>query len=247
MEPQIKVLKQRSTTMEPHSHLFGQISYTLEGVLYIQAENKVYIVPPNMAIYLPPKIVHQNKTHKKVIITTLYISNKFKKIFFNQVRLINITELIKNIITKINLMTKAELHQSKGRRLISILLDEIFMSEPVSYTELVVTDNLLIKKVYDIFYKAKNEYPSVEQTAQLIHVSSRTLLRVFKKETGMSFIIWKQRFLFLKAIELLQKYRSTSLVAYHLGYKSDSAFISMFKKMSGGRLPSHFKKVNYER
>ncbi len=244
MEQEIKVVKQRSSTIEPHSHLFGQISYTSEGVLYIQAEDKVYIVPPNMAIYLPPKIVHQNKTHKKVIITTLYISNKFKKIFFNQIRLINITELIKNIITKINLLTKAELHQLKGRRLISILLDEIFMNEPVSYTELIITDNLIIKKVYDIFCKARNNYPSIEQTAELIHVSSRTLLRIFKKETGMSFILWKQRFLFIKSIELLQKYRSTGLVAYHLGYKSDAAFISMFKKMSGGRLPSHFKKVN---
>ena len=240
MNQDIKILRQKSTTTAPHRHSFAQLSYTLEGILHIQAQNKIFVVPPNTAIYIPQQTIHQNKTHKNVNITTLYFGKKYQKLLFNDVRLIQLTELIKNIINKICVVALEELSTPKGKRLIATLMDEIVTSESIHNTELTVTEHPLIIKLYEIFRKTKSIYPSIEQAAKLIHVSPRTLLRIFKKETGMSFIIWKQRYLFIKAIELLKKYHRTSLVADRLGYKSDSAFISMFKKMSGGQTPSDF-------
>lgn len=234
----MKILRQKSTTQESHSHSYGQMSYTFEGVLYLEANNKVFIVPPNMAIYIPAKAVHKNKTHKDVIITTLCFPKT--KALFSEIRLITLTQLIKEIINKLCLMKHEELGQPQGKHLLVTLMDEILVSKSVHSTELIITDHPAITKIYEIFRQSKDIYPSSEQSAKLIHVSPRTLLRIFKNETGMSFVLWKQRFLFIKAIELLQKYQNTSLVAYHLGYKSDSAFISMFKKMSGGQTPSDF-------
>ncbi|MDA0912141.1 MAG: AraC family transcriptional regulator [Proteobacteria bacterium] len=81
---------------------------------------------------------------------------------------------------------------------------------------------------------------SIEVVAQKANMSARHLSRVFKQETGLSFSHWLQQYKMLYALVLLPQYKSTSVVAKKLGYDSDSAFISSFKKLTHGKLPSYF-------
>lgn len=123
--------------------------------------------------------------------------------------------------------------------LIAVLLDELNEQSVINYS-LKIPKSPLLFKIYELFVQSIDYFPSLIKCAEHIHVGSRTLLRMFKHELGVSFVLWKQQFIFIKALELLILEKSTTTVAYKLGYNSDSAFITMFKKMSGGKLPSAF-------
>jgi AraC-like DNA-binding protein len=64
-------------------------------------------------------------------------------------------------------------------------------------------------------------------------VSSRTLSRVFQRETGMSFFRWRQQLHIGLALQRLAEGASVANIAIDLGYESTSAFIAMFRKITG--------------
>jgi AraC-like DNA-binding protein len=69
--------------------------------------------------------------------------------------------------------------------------------------------------------------------------SSRTLARLFRKETGMSFGAWRQQARLLDALRRLATGEAVTNVALDLGYASPSAFTSMFRRTLG-RAPSRY-------
>ena len=223
---------------EFHMHEKAQLSYTIEGVMYVNIQNYLYIVPPHMAIFIPQGLEHKALMHKALKVKGIYFSNKYINGLPKTAQLINLSELSKILITTICSLNPEDLNSRKN--LISVLLDEIKNSDKINYA-VKIPKEPRIYKIYKLFQnKTDTAYPSIEESAAHVNTSSKTLTRLFKKDTGLSFILWKQQFIFIKSLELLQKYKRTTIVAYKLGYNSDSAFISMFKRLSGGKLPSYF-------
>ena len=63
--------------------------------------------------------------------------------------------------------------------------------------------------------------------------SSRTLARLFLRETGMTFRQWRQQARLLSALTRLAAGQPVTTVALDLGYDSPSAFIAMFRRALG--------------
>jgi AraC-like DNA-binding protein len=64
-------------------------------------------------------------------------------------------------------------------------------------------------------------------------ISVRTAQRVFPLETGLPFEQWRSRFRYLHATRLLAEDRKVSEVAAACGYRSVSAFVAAFARLSG--------------
>lgn len=77
--------------------------------------------------------------------------------------------------------------------------------------------------------------------ANQIGTSSRTLIRLFQKETGLNFRHWLQRMHVVLALGYLSEHVPISHIAHKLGYRSSSTFTAMFKRQLGVP-PSHFRK-----
>lgn len=63
--------------------------------------------------------------------------------------------------------------------------------------------------------------------------SERTLARLFREETQLSFSEWRQQIRLLEAVCNLARGVAVSTLANDLGYASASAFIAMFRKKLG--------------
>ncbi|WP_263596284.1 helix-turn-helix domain-containing protein [Pandoraea terrae] len=68
----------------------------------------------------------------------------------------------------------------------------------------------------------------VEERAQTLGMSSRTLARRFLADTGMSLRSWRRRMRLLRSIELLASGLGVTRTAMELGYGSTSAFVYAF-------------------
>ena len=64
-------------------------------------------------------------------------------------------------------------------------------------------------------------------------VSGRTLSRLVRAETGMSFGRWRQRIQVALSILRLAQGATVQAVALELGYESAGSFVTMFRKVIG--------------
>jgi AraC-like DNA-binding protein len=63
--------------------------------------------------------------------------------------------------------------------------------------------------------------------------SVRTVQRLFRRDVGLSFELWRQQVRLMKGVELLVAGRSVKEVAYQVGYHQPSAFVEMFRRTMG--------------
>jgi len=66
-------------------------------------------------------------------------------------------------------------------------------------------------------------------------------MRRCQRDLGMSLAQWRQRLRVVKAMGLLESGQTVETIALDLGYASASAFISMFKRLTGAT-PDEFRK-----
>jgi AraC-like DNA-binding protein len=81
---------------------------------------------------------------------------------------------------------------------------------------------------------------SLGDWAHAVHASERTLARLFRRETGLSFGAWRQQVRVLEAMGRLGGGEPVTQVALDLGYDSVSAFSAMFRR-AAGTTPSGYR------
>lgn len=78
-----------------------------------------------------------------------------------------------------------------------------------------------------------NQIPTLQECAQLLNLSPKTLQRYLHKQ-GVEFHILKQEITLERAIEMLeQSSKSITQIAYELGYQNPANFSRAFQKMKG--------------
>lgn len=241
MQTSIFAVASCSNTKDFHVHRVGQLSAPQNGTMYVVVNGQMYIVPPNKAIFIPKNTEHGiYKVNEHIFIENIYFTDEHLHSLPKSVSLINLSALAKALLAKLCKIPADQLNTEKMTQMINIFLSDLTdeCNEIAYIIKTPQTDKL--KKVFNMLTTSVDYLPNMNDSAKIINVSSRTLQRMIKNELHISFIQWRQQIVFAKAIELLNKYRKTSLVAYKLGYNSESAFIAMFKKMSSGKLPSQF-------
>jgi AraC-like DNA-binding protein len=84
---------------------------------------------------------------------------------------------------------------------------------------------------------------TIEEWGARVGASNRTLIRLFQRETGMSFGRWRQQLHIGLALQRLASGQSVTNIAFDLGYESTSAFIAMFRRMLGTTPARYFSEA----
>jgi AraC-like DNA-binding protein len=74
---------------------------------------------------------------------------------------------------------------------------------------------------------------SLDQLARRHGAGRRTLERIFRGETGMSFGMWRQQARLLHSVSALAEGKPVTEAALDAGYASVSAYIAAFKRTFG--------------
>jgi AraC-like DNA-binding protein len=125
-----------------------------------------------------------------------------------------------------------------GGRVMSLILDEI-RTLPVLPLHLPWPVDDRLRRICDAIRHAPALDRTLDDWARDAGASSRTLARLFRQETGMSFTGWRQQARLLKALGRLAEGDAVTTIAYDLGYASPSAFTSMFRRALG-RAPTRY-------
>jgi AraC-like DNA-binding protein len=224
-----------SELLAAHSHVWGQVTYALDGIVRVTVGNSTWIVPPLRAIWIPPNAFHEVATLEKARLRALFVHADVAPFQGNQCEVLDASTLLRELIVTLSQTSADEARESL---LCALILDELKRSATLPIRVALPHDKRL-KALCETLIADPASPLTLEDWAQRAGASSRTLARLFERDLGMSFGQWRQQVRLAHAAPLITRGLPLSQVAAELGYASQSAFSAMFKK-TFGQSPSAF-------
>lgn len=223
-----------------HSHPWVQFSYAISGVLEVQTAQGRFIAPPQRAVWIPAGIKHRVQCSAHTQIRSLYIDNQALTVVPNHCRVVEVSPLLKELIRAFGELPVEYDQSSAAGRLAAVLLDQLTYAPDMGLMLPLPADKRLQKIVAQL-QKHPDATDTLNQWAQRLHISEKTLSRLFAQQTGLTFRLWRQRLRLLNALPLLEQKQSVTEVALACGYESTSAFIAAFGQHFGSTPGEFFK------
>lgn len=127
---------------------------------------------------------------------------------------------------------------SREARVMRLILDEICVL-PTLPLKLSQPSDQRLRVICTALHERPEDNATVADWGLRLGVDEKTIQRLFRKETGMTFGQWRQQARLMQALERIALGERIIDVAGALGYDSPSAFASMFKRQFG-TTPSQF-------
>ena len=225
------------TGITPHAHPRGQLLWAEKGILRLSSNNSVWIVPPTHAMWIPSEISHQVNSETDTQLRNLYIDPSYAiRKHEKAIVMVTMSSLMQEVILKLT-DDKYTLNSKQIKNLGLVAIDELEVLEPFN-NEIHAGQDPRLQRLISYIVQHPNQTHSLPTLSRLAGASVRTIERLFKAETGMTFRQWRSRFKLMNSLALFTQEESTqgksaTSVAHELGYKSLSSFIATFKSQFG--------------
>ncbi len=221
-----------NSVVSKHSHSWGQFVYAHSGVLAVSTSLNRYIVPPEQGVWLLPEIEHEVTAISNVQLTSFYFDVTLLGVLPDECCVLKVDDFLKALIKAANnIRNDYQWHSSDGR-LLHLILDRLTQAPSEVFQLPYPKDHRLLALLSEIQAAPEKNY-NLAEWGNIVGASARTLSRLFKKETGLSYSEWRQRLNTQLAITQLSLGKSITSISLYLGYESPSAFIYMFKRKTG--------------
>jgi AraC-like DNA-binding protein len=222
----------------PHRHRRAQLVFAAEGVMVVWTEQGSWVVPPQRAVWMPAETEHSIRTWGNVAMRTLYIRADIARSLPPHCSVIAVSPLLRELILRAVELPILYDEGGADGRVMSLILDEI-RALPMLPLHLPWPRDARLKRLCDALQSEPANQRTLEDWARGSGASGRTLARLFRKETGMSFGAWRQQARLVAALGRLATGEAVTNVALDLGYQSPSAFTCMFRRALG-RAPTRY-------
>lgn len=232
---------QHGEEIPPHCHPQAQLIHSLSGVMLVGAAQRNWVVPAGHALWVPPGTEHQIRMFGSVRMRTLFMPAFTWPRGGQQCQLIAVTPLLRELLVAASAVQAGDGNEHRRRCLHELLLLEMDAAQTVGIHLAMPRDPRLLRLCNAVIGAPADE-TGMEDWAQQLNMSSRTLARLFQRELGMNFGDWRTRVRMVLSLQRLIAGASVLEVALEHGYQSPSAFSQTFKR-THGQLPSHYQAV----
>ena len=217
-----------------HDHPWWQLLYTISGAMTLYAGNTSWMIPAGKAVIIPHDCRHSMRMWGEVAMRTLYFPPDLDAAALGDphCRVISVTPLLRELILRVIEFAALDRRVPEQSRLAAVVLDEMARAEVTPLESPVPTDARAAAVARDVLATPSEERP-LDALARHHGVGRRTLERLFRAETGMSFGMWQQKARLLYSVGALAESRPVTEAALDAGYASVSAYIAAFKRTFG--------------
>lgn len=224
----------------PHRHGRGQFLFPQRGRFRVHAAGQVWTGAPGQAMWIPPGVEHGVQAVDDLFVHNVYVRISHVAGLPIGCRVMEVTPLLRELLAYgLTLPATPEAAEERERILLAIT-DQIRHGGAPGAERLPMAENGRLGPLLRRMAEAPGDTRGIEERAREIHVSPRTLARLFVQETGLTFRQWRHRLLVMEATARLRSGQTVLRVALDLGYESQSAFAAMFKRLTGS-LPSTWR------
>jgi AraC-like DNA-binding protein len=225
-----------------HSHPWGQLNYVSKGVMNLEVEGVRFLSPPQYAIWIPPFKKHFSYAVSETEYRSVYVSLEFSKCMPATACITDVSPVTRAILGDLASRNIRVPLTNEDVRMSQVVLDQIRLGKAhVAY--LPYGESEYLNTILAELQKDPGDKRSIKEVAAHFNMTARTFERRCQRELGISYNEWRLRLKFMRALELLEAGQTIQRIAYELGYATTSAFIVMFKKLTGST-PDQYRLAN---
>lgn len=215
-----------------HSHLRGQLICVESGVIRLRTNHGSWLLPPHRAGWVPPGEPHTVSLSGDLSGWGVFITQEASGCLPATPCVVGTSELMRALVRRASSWARADRLETQQERVMAVLLDELGQAphEPLHLP--LPTDRRLLR-IAQALLEQPQDNRGLEEWALWGGLSARSLSRLFRAETALSFAQWRQQARLSQALERLAEGEAVSSVADALGYATTSAFVAMFRRCFG--------------
>jgi AraC-like DNA-binding protein len=219
-------------TYDWHRHLRGQLYCIESGLVQVHTEHGSWLLPPHRAGWMPPGEWHTVTISGAMSGWGVFITPQVDHGLPDHPCVIGVSDLTRALVRRASAWAWHDRLSEEQERVMAVLLDEMRRAphEPL-YLPMPLDRRLL--RIAQAVLKQPHDNRHLDEWAVWAGLSARSLSRLFRAETSLSFAQWRQQARLSRGLEQLAEGRPVAAVADALGYVSVSAFVAMFRRHFG--------------
>src|SRR6202789_3711421 len=193
----------------PHRHQWDQFTYATQGVMTVKTETGTWVIPPHRAVWVPAGIEHVEVMSGPVAARSLFFVPGLAKFLPRECTAVNVSPLLRELILATIRFGYLDRNVPAQARLLAIILDQ-FEALAQAPLQLKTPSDPRALQIAALLEKDPASPKPLRTLAREAGASKRTIERLFKADTGVSFQQWRQRLRVIHALRLLASSESVT-------------------------------------
>lgn len=215
-----------------HIHRRGQLLHAVRGIMRVETAEAAWVIPPARALWLTPELPHTVTMRGHVEIRTVYIDPPACAALPKQPMLVEISGLLRELILALLEEPVAYDESGRGGIVARLILTELTRLRERKLEVPMPRDARVLRVARALLDDSSIDL-DLDRWAIEAGASRRTLARLFRSETGLSFAEWRARLRAIDGLARLADGATVAETAASVGYASPSAFSAMIHRMLG--------------
>lgn len=224
--------------IDVHRHYRGQVMTAPSGVVTVKVGGRAYLVAGKKGVWIPEGIQHEVTASTDVKLRNLQIARQLAPALPHSVSPILVSPLFGELLSSAIEGNQWFGANSREAKILDLLVLEFQLANDLVFSFPEPRD-LRLRKICAALHKNPADQRSLTDWADIAGGCTRTLERLFRKETGLTFAQWRRQLRLHDSIVRLHSGQPVTSVAFDAGYENTSSFIEMFRRLTG-RTPGQF-------
>lgn len=216
----------------PHRHRRSQMLYGASGAIIVSTLQGNWVVPPQRAIWIPGGVDHQVIMLGAVSTRSVYLEPAATDGMPDRCQVVGISSFMRNLLAEALDLPVDYDPDSRAGALMTLLQHEM-RNMPVLPLSLPFPRHPALAARCRKFLDHPTPHETIEDWGQNLGISRRAFTRLFRRETGLSFVAWRQQACLFAALPRLVAGEPVTAIAIDLGYDNPASFTTMFKRALG--------------
>lgn len=212
-----------------HSHPEPMLTWSSTATLIATVAGRDWLIPPGYGFWVPGDLEHAGAVLHAGEMSTITFAPDRCPITWTEPTCFAVGSLLGEIIA--HLHDIAPDHHSRPAA--EALMFELLTPLPSHHIHVTMPTDARARAIAEALVARPADRRDLTAWAGHVHASVRTLSRLFRSETGLSFSTWRAQVRIRAAISMLADGTSVNATARAVGYRKPSAFIAAFRRATG--------------
>jgi len=209
----------------PHRHRHGQLICGVTGAIVVAT---------------PQGTLHDVRMLGEARLHLLYLAPEAADGMPLHCQVVGMSPFIRSLMSEAMELPAEYDREGRAGALMNLLLHEM-RQLPVLPLSLPFPEHPALARRCRQFLEAPTPHQTIADWSAALGLSRRAFTRLFRQQTGLSFVSWRQQACLIAALPRLVAGTSVTEIALDLGYDNPAAFTAMFKRIQGASPRSYLR------
>jgi AraC-like DNA-binding protein/mannose-6-phosphate isomerase-like protein (cupin superfamily) len=215
-----------------HRHPRAQLLFAIDGVMRVTTERALFTIPPGTGLWVPADEMHRVRMDGPVRMRALFLRADAAAAGPDRTVVVAVSPLLRELI--LTVCAEPVVWDASGpMALVAELVLHEIRRAPTRPLSLPACRDPRLARVAAALTADPADGRDLEQHAAEAGASVRTLARLFRSETGMSFQQWRRQLRMTEALARLARGETPARVSAAVGYASVPAFGAAYRQTFG--------------